>query len=377
MSSENLLMIADSVRDADMLYATGLFVPDPFIFLQNKGKNYVVMSDLEFDRAKREVAGAKVISLKKLETRIRKAGEVPSLARAARLLLKEKRISSIVVPHQFPHGFAEFLSDEGVRIRTRGAGACFPERARKTDAEIRKTRDALRVTEEGIRAGFQALRDAKIAKNKRLTLGGAAFTSERLRGIIDGRILELGGLAADTIVACGNQGCDPHERGSGPLRAHQTIIIDVFPRMQKTGYHGDITRTVVKGKASADIRGLFEAVHEAQSAAIKNIAAGKPGRIAHLAVESVYRERGYKTRRVGGRMSGFFHGTGHGLGLEIHEAPRVSARAEEPLEAGNVVTVEPGLYYHGIGGMRLEDVVVVTDRGCRNLVKIEKFLEIK
>ena len=157
-------------------------------------------------------------------------------------------------------------------------------------------------------------------------------------------------------MAGGKQGCDPHEPGYGLLRAHEPIILDIFPRSQKTGYFGDITRTVVRGRASEAVRKLYATVHQGQQIAFKKVRAGVSTAEVHRAVQDYFQQEGYRTGRHRGRMQGFFHGTGHGLGLEIHESPRLGTTSTGVLRAGQVVTVEPGLYYPEIGGVRLEDV---------------------
>ena len=192
-----------------------------------------------------------------------------------------------------------------------------------------------------------------------------------INGVIAGR----GGVAADTIVAGGNQGCDPHETGHGPLRAHQTIILDIFPRDVRTGYWGDLTRTVVRGRAREAVRKLYDTVQRGQELAFARLRAGVDGKEIHDAIQSLFRENGYLTRRYHGRMQGFFHGTGHGLGLDIHELPRFGGVSEK-LPAGSVVTVEPGLYYWGLGAVRLEDVALIQARGARNLTRFPRVLEI-
>jgi Xaa-Pro aminopeptidase len=176
-------------------------------------------------------------------------------------------------------------------------------------------------------------------------------------------------------VACGEDGCDPHNQGSGPLVADRPIILDVFPRDTRSRYFADITRTVVKGRATARVRRMYEAVAAGQSAGLLAIRAGVQGEQVHRTVQETLEGFGFQTGEVDGRMQGFFHGTGHGLGLEIHELPRVS-RLPVTLQAGHVVTVEPGLYYPGHGGVRIEDVVVVTEAGCRNLTSYPKLLEV-
>jgi Xaa-Pro aminopeptidase len=219
-----------------------------------------------------------------------------------------------------------------------------------------------------------ALRAAEV-RDGLLVLEGEILTSERVKRMIAGYLLERDYVAGRTIVAGGEQACDPHEEGHGPLKAGEAIIIDIFPRSVATRYHGDLTRTVLKGQASDALRKQFAAVRAAQEEALGCIRAGVEGPTVHARVCSLFEAQGFRTEEVGGRMQGFFHGTGHGLGLEIHEPPRVS-KVPASLQAGNVVTVEPGLYYPRAGGVRIEDVVLVTEDGCSNLVKYPKFFEV-
>ncbi|MEO6033662.1 MAG: Xaa-Pro peptidase family protein [Verrucomicrobiota bacterium] len=376
MKNETLLMVADSEHDANMLYAVGMFVPDPFIYLRFGGKPHVVMNDLEIDRARKQAAHSRVISLSQCQQKLRRSGELkPSLASVIRLLLREKRLKKVLVPNNFPHGLARELRQLKIKVKVR-EGGFFPGREIKTADEVKKLSGALMMAEVGLAEGIQALKSSKIAKDRKLLYHGVPLTSEKLRAIIDIAIIQAGGLANHTIVAGGKQGCDPHERGFGPLRANQTIILDVFPRSQKTGYFGDITRTVVKGKPSEAIRKLYHTVGQGQEIAFKQIRDNAPGAEIHQAIQEMFVREGYKTGKRKGRMEGFFHGTGHGLGLEIHEAPRIGSSSTELLKAGHVITVEPGLYYPDIGGVRLEDVALVTASGMRNLTKFEKVLEV-
>ena len=186
---------------------------------------------------------------------------------------------------------------------------------------MKKISAALLMAEIGMAEGIQVLQRAKIGKGRRLMYRDAPLTSERLRSVIDTAILQAGGLASHTIVAGGRQGCDPHEGGYGPLYAQEPIILDIFPRSQKTGYFGDITRTVVRGRASEAVRKLYDTVFQGQALAFRKMRPGVPTRKVHQAVQGFFEQEGYRTGKQKGRMQGFFHGTGHGLGLEIHEAP--------------------------------------------------------
>ncbi|HUB87515.1 MAG TPA: Xaa-Pro peptidase family protein [Verrucomicrobiae bacterium] len=373
---ENLLIVADSERDANMLYATGLFAPDPFIFLQTSERRpLVVMSDLEIDRARREAPHCRAVSLSSYQRKLRAEGvKKTSFARIIHEILREKKIRRVAVPENFPFGLARELRKLGIKLKP--LANFFPRRETKNADEVKKISAALTMAEVGMAEGMQALRLSKIDKRRQLIYRGSPLTSERLRAVIDCAILQVCGLAANTIVAGGLQACDPHERGSGRLRANELIIIDIFPRSQKTGYFGDITRTVVRGRANEAARKLYDTVWQGQKIAFEKMRAKTKTADVHKAVQNFFVQQGFKTGRHDGHMEGFFHGTGHGLGLEIHEAPRVGTNSTEVLRSGHVVTVEPGLYYPEIGGVRLEDVALITANGAKNLTRFEKVLEI-
>lgn len=373
---DNVLIVADSEHDANMLYAVRMFVPDPFVYMRLGGRCHVVMNDLEIDRARKQAPHCRIISYSKCMERLRKANvRKPNTAQIIKLLLKDKGIRRIFVPGSFPHGLARELRQIGVTVDVK-EGGIFPQREVKREDEVKKISAALMMAEVGLAEGIQTLKRAKIGRDGRLMHNGVPLTSEKLRSIIDIAIIQAGGLASHTIVAGGKQGCDPHERGHGVLRAHEPIILDVFPRSQQTGYFGDITRTVVKGKPSEAVRRLYHTVARGQDIGFKLMKAGAKGVDVHKAVQDYFVSEGYKTGQDNGRMQGFFHGTGHGLGLEIHEAPRVSASSVDTLKSGHVVTVEPGLYYPEVGGVRLEDVAYVRNGHSKNLTKFEKVLEV-
>jgi Xaa-Pro aminopeptidase len=252
-------------------------------------------------------------------------------------------------------------------------GLFWPEREAKTEDELRQMRRASAITEKGMARAMEVLRASKIGPDKKLKWSGKTLTSEILRAEIDTAILRAGGLPANTIVAGGDQACDPHERGYGPLSANSLIILDIFPRDAASGYYGDLTRTVVRGRASEEQRQLWETVRAGQALALKKMRPGVDGLKLHNEIKKFFHARGYPTEVRNGRQVGFFHGTGHGLGLEIHEYPRFQKTV---FKKGQVLTVEPGLYYPGLGGVRLEDVVALTTTGIRLLSRFEKRLEI-
>jgi len=369
-------MVADSEHDANMLYAVGMFVPDPFIFLRTRGRDYIALSDLEIDRARKQAPHCRVLSFSQYQRKLQRDGvSRPGLADVVAALLRERGIRRAVVPREFPCGLAAELQRYRVRLNPR-TGSFFPERERKSAAEVNKVSAALLMAEIGMAEGMRVLQAARIGKGRRLMYHNVPLTSEKLRAVIDCAILQAGGLASHTIVAGGEQGCDPHEAGHGPLHAHEPIILDIFPRSQQTGYFGDITRTVVRGRASEAVRKLYDTVLQGQKLAFEKMRPGVPTAQVHRTVAEFFAQQGYRTGRRGGRMEGFFHGTGHGLGLELHEAPRVGPNSVGQLQPGHVVTVEPGLYYPELGGVRLEDVALVTQARPRNLTRFEKVAEI-
>src|SRR6266404_5971539 len=367
------LIVAASENDPDMLYATRFFAPDPFIFLQERGKRTLVLSDLEIDRARKQAEADEFVSYSAREREVQgKQRKAPAYEKVLSHFLRKRGVRSAIVPANFPLGFAEELAAPKIRLRTTN-GLFWPEREAKTDEELKLMRRALQITEAGMARAIEVLASSKPGAGKKLSWSGKTLTSELLRAEIDSAILRAGGLPANTIVAGGDQACDPHERGHGPLYANSLIILDIFPRDAKTGYYGDMTRTVVRGRATEEQRRLWETVKAGQALALKKIKAGVDGLSIHQAIQALFKKRGYPTEMRNGVNVGFFHGTGHGLGLEIHEYPRLQKAV---LKDRQCLTVEPGLYYPGLGGVRHEDVVVVTRTGCKILSRFPKPLEI-
>jgi len=372
---ETLLIYTASEGDANMLYATGFFVPDPFIFFKHRGRKYAVMSDLEIDRAKRQADVDTVLSLSSYQAMLRKAGtQAPATADVLEAILRERAIRRVAVPANFPTLLADELRRRKFTLAVK-RDPFFPEREKNRADEVRNISDSLRVAELGLEAGIAALKRAKIGRGRYLYRNGSRLTSERLKTIVNTTIMAQGWVPSHTIISSGDQCCDPHHEGSGPIKAHTSIIFDIFPRSQKTGYFGDLSRTVVRGRASARLKEAYVTVQAGQEVGYKMIRDGADARAIHQKILALFEERGFPTGKIGGRMQGFFHGTGHGLGLDIHEPPRIAA-TDATLRTGHVVTVEPGLYYLGMGGVRLEDVVLVTKNGNRNLTRAPQFLEI-
>jgi Xaa-Pro aminopeptidase len=372
-NSKTRLMVAASESDADMLYATRFFAPDAFIFLEQKGKRTLVLSDLEIDRGRKQAEADEILPYSKFEKEVQgKSTKAPAYEKVLAHFLTTRKVRSAFVPAKFPLGYARELAAQKIRLEP-GGELYWPERETKTEAELRLLRKALEITEAGMARGIEVLNKSKPSKGGKLEWSGKVLTSEMLRAEIDAAVLRAGGLPANTIVAGGDQACDPHERGHGPLKANRLIILDIFPRSAASGYYGDLTRTVLRGRASDEQRQLWETVNAGQALALKKMKPGVDGLKLHKEVKQFFADQGYPTEIRDGRQTGFFHGTGHGLGLEIHEFPRFQKTV---FKAGQVLTVEPGLYYPGIGGVRTEDVVAITKSGIRMLSRFPNHLEV-
>jgi Xaa-Pro aminopeptidase len=368
------LIVAGSEHDANMLYASGFVAGDPFIWLRVDGRSTLVMSDLELGRARDESRADEIVAYGEIERRLQRGKKRPSQAKVIAAALAERGARSAAVPWNFPSSLAEDLRGLGVRLEVR-RGVFFPERQRKRPEEVAAIEEAQRACEAAVEKAFDLLRRAK-ERRGRLVAGGEVVTSELLKRAIHRELMERDCVGVRTIVSAGDQGCDPHCTGTGPVAAGQSIIFDVFPRSAKTLYFADMTRTVVKGRPSRELRRMYDDVLEAQELGESMVRAGASGLGAHEAVQRFFRRRGWRTEPRDGKWVGYFHGLGHGVGLDIHEAPWLTRNGTELVE-GAVVTVEPGLYYFGVGGVRLEDMVVVEKRGSRNLTRFEKRLAVE
>ena len=362
-----ILLYANPETDADMLYFGKFLAPDPFLAIGFGRKKIGVLSPLELGRAMKESGFTDVLSLTDVRADAARLLQIeqPTIADIIRFLAENYGISAFKVSSNFPYGIAKAVEANGLKIEL-GSDPFFPERERKNDAEAEAIRQGNAMSAAGFKLVRKILKASKADKKGFLKYDGKKLTSEFLQGAIEKHILDLGGVSANTIVAGGDQACDPHERGYGPLKANELIIVDIFPRVKSTHFHGDMTRTFLKGTASPEQKRLVETVKEAHALGLSMVKARVTGNQIHRAIQKLFVEKGYKTERIGDTYQGFFHGTGHGLGLDVHEAPRVSPNAGA-LKYGNVITVEPGLYYPGIGGCRIEDVVRVTQQGCEML----------
>jgi Xaa-Pro aminopeptidase len=381
---QNLLVIGAPEHDADAYHLSGFLAPDAVICLRVAGKRYLAVSSLEYGRATKEAPVDELLSNEELGI-IDLARELKSGARAYAVavanLLDELDASNspVIVPAHFGVVYADELRARGITLTPDGKLFDGLRRA-KTEVEISNIERTQNAVEAACAHAVGILEESEIEDDGTLQWRGAPLTSELLRSEIDVELLRRGCAADGTIVAGGPQAADPHERGHGPLKAGESIIVDIFPVDLSTRYYSDMTRTFVKGEPNEGLQEMYDAVLESQEAALSMIRAGVNGRDVHRKVADVLHEAGYKTnvhdQEKGKPLTeGFFHGTGHGVGLEIHEAPNVSL-ADDELIPGDVISVEPGVYDPEVGGVRIEDLVVVTESGCRNLTTFPKVFRI-
>ncbi|AUX09965.1 Xaa-Pro aminopeptidase [Halalkaliarchaeum desulfuricum] len=367
----DLYLIEADSDDANQLYLSGFDASDPFetAYAAETGETQLLVSGLEYGRAKKESRADQVyrhadFGFEYGDREERYDMYASFLSRVADV---EATDLTVAVPSSFPLGSAEQLRERGVELVVDADGTIDGMRAVKTDEEIDNVQDAQRANEAAMRAAEALIDAAAVDEDGTLVSNGEPLTSERVRSEIEITLLRHGCSLDETIVACGSQAADPHDRGSGPLSAGEPIIVDIFPKSKATGYHSDMTRTFSKGGPSETIREWYDLTREALEAALAAVEPGATGADVHDAACEVYEAAGEPTLRSEPETeTGFIHSTGHGVGLDVHESPSLSPSGGE-LEAGHVITVEPGLYDPAHGGVRIEDIVVVTEDGYENI----------
>ncbi len=288
--NRSILLYSDTAKSADALYFGGVEVPDPFVAFSVRGRKYAVVSALEFGRIKRASDFDSVLPLEACLERARRAlpRMRPGPAAVMALLARELRAGAFTVPADFPAGLYRDLRESGVRVVI-SDGPLFPEREIKTPPEAAAVREGNRCSAAGIAAAEAVLRASRI-RGGRLLYRGSVLTSERLKVAIEVACIEAGSISSSTIAAGGDQACDPHDRGSGPLRPNELIIVDVFPRVSATGYYGDMTRTFLRGRASDAQRAIVAAVRAAQLEGARGPSGrASTGREVHRRVTETFR----------------------------------------------------------------------------------------
>ncbi len=365
-----LLMLSESMHNADMYYATRFLASDPFIYLRlpREGKDILIVSQMEYERAKKETI------VKEIRTSLDYGYDLKTEELIAKVL-HEESINAIEVPRYFPLFTAEELRKKGIKVVPVEELSITKKRAIKDEQEVNYMKKAQRACEHAMEIALEVIKKS-VVKDNLLLENGEIVTSERIKAYIEHDLIDSGCTCdgGEPIVACGKRAADPHFTGSGSILADEPIIIDISPRLKLERYYSDMTRTVVKGESEKEIKEMYETVKHAQDSALALIQEGVTCKEVHNLVCDIFEERGYGTIRKKSK-TGFIHSTGHGVGLNLHENPSVGDNDYE-LRKGNVITIEPGLYDPEVGGVRLEDMVLVLENGCENLTRFEKELTV-
>jgi len=363
-SGADAYVIYASSRDTDMKYLTHFTTSDPFVFFKKPGEpGVIIVSQMETGRASREATATVITRSQAGLPEIMKTEKDPY--RATAKMIAGQVGKKILVPPNFPIAVANAMREYCTVVVD--GGTIQSMRAKKSKIELIFMNNVQKVTEKAMDRAISLIRNSSVKKGI-LYSDQKPLTSEHLKFSMHSLLLEHGCSAVDTIVSCGEDTAIPHMSGSGPLKSDEPIVIDLFPIEEKSGYYADMTRTVVKGEPSKDIREMYDALREAKKLGISRVKAGVSGADIHQAVVDFFNERGYETD-----TRGFIHNLGHGVGLQVHELPTIGP-AGKALESGNVITIEPGLYYPGIGGVRLEDIGAVTSRGFNNFTTFSEEL---
>lgn len=350
-----------------MLYFSRFNAFDPYLAFSLGRKKIGLAPTLEYGRMVKESAFDEVLLLPEIQKGASRRfklpkGTQPDTCQIVRHLAKLYKIREFKVGARFPAGLAFALRDAGLKIEVQAEGGLFPKREVKTAAEVEALRKGNRASAAGFRVVANTLAESTVRRGQ-LVHQGRVLTSERLRELISQASLAAGAVALHTIAAPGDQACDCHNAGHGPIRAGELIVVDIFPQRPEDGYWGDMTRTFLKGKASDAQRRLVRTVKRGHELGIRLTKPGAVGGKVQAAVDQFFADEGYETLKDSAEPEGFFHALGHGVGLEVHEDPFMRLGETWKFRKGMVVTIEPGLYYRGLGGVRIEDMVHLVPGG--------------
>ena len=370
-----IILIPSGDGDADFTYATGFAVETALYIRFEEGDDVIVTSPLEIDRARVQSRASSKLLLE--EAGYEERGPYVSYARLAAKLLRNRGLESARVSPRLQAGYLEELRATGLDVEV-DRTLFQAERRHKSPEEARFIEASQRAAEAAVVEVVSQLAQADI-RDGTLWLDESPLTSERLYARASLLLGEKGFTCPDMIIAGSPECAMPHFRGEGPIRAGAPVIIDIFPSSRTTHYHGDLTRTVVVGEIPDEIRRMHAAVLQALDAGIESIKDGASGRDVHNTVCQVLVDRGYGATTKGfdgpEGVAKMNHSTGHGVGLDVHEDPALRGPDENMLLDGDVVTVEPGLYLLGLGGVRIEDTGMVTWDGFKNFTSLTRSLD--
>lgn len=363
----DVLIHGDTIRSPELRHEVPVPIPDAFLYAEKDGRRVVVLHSLEIPRVREDARELEIIALEQLGTdelfAQGKQGWEIELEVAVRAC-RELGIERAAVPPLFPTGLADHLRAHGVELAVERD--LFDTRRRsKNETEIAGIRRAQRACEAALDAARELLRSAH-PNGAGLEVDGEPLTCERIKRVIEDVFADHNVEGSDMIVSHGAQTAVGHNQGSGQIAPNEPIVFDLFPKDKTTGCYSDMTRTYVVGEPSDEVKEWFTLVKRALETSTAGVKPGVNGRALFELVCDQFHEAGYKTQlnKEPGEVleDGFFHSLGHGVGLEVHELPSMG-RAGQDLVPGDVITIEPGLYRSGYGGVRLEDIVLVTADG--------------
>ncbi len=360
MNSADLLLDA---RGPEILHRTGITAPDSFIYIYPKGGTPTVFFDArEYDVQKQKIAVLKNgVDVQRLES-----FSGTTFQETLANILTKFQINAVNISPGMEYRYICMLQEKHIAINVHDYES---ERDRKTEKELEIMIDAQRVNESAFDLVWNVLNDSVIQED-RILYQGDVLTSELVKSKVRVQLLEQGyGCPDGIIIASGEQTARPHDEGNGPLLPNESIIVDIFPSSETTGFVADMTRTFVKGNPKPEVQALFDTVQSVQKEIANSIQVGEKCSDVHARTVSAFAKLGHPTSPE----QGFMHGTGHSLGLSVHEGPRLNSSCDRIIEHGMTLTVEPGLYYPGVGGVRIEDVIVFHPNGTKeNITQFDK-----
>lgn len=382
-----LVIAGIPIRNLALYHRIRFAVGDPAAVVEwppsegHAGRRLLILRDIELERARRDARADSCHGPAEFTPQGGLSGDrETATAQSLAECLRREGVVRVRGDRTLPLIFADHLREAGIEVDY-DESAGVSERRSKDAREIEAMREAQRATEAAVELACRTIAGATADADGALSDRDGPLTSERVRTMIDLALLERGFDAWPSIVAGGPIGADCHEGGRGRLRTSEPVIVDVFPRSKATLYHGDCTRTVVHGEIPDTVARMHAAVVDAKRAGIAACRPGATGEDVHRATLAEIHRHGFASGAMpgedeasGSSWIGMVHGTGHGLGLEVHEPPLLDFKGPE-LVVGDALTVEPGLYGRGVGGIRIEDLVVVTESGCENLNALPEGLD--
>ena len=363
----DVLIYGDTMRSPELRHEVPVLIPDGFLYAEKDGRRVVILHSLEIPRVREDVPELEIVPLEQLGLDELFAQGLKGWQVELEIAVRgcrELGIQHAVVPASFPLGHADHLRANGIDVTVERD--LFNHRRRaKSATEIAGIRRAQRACEAALDASRELLRRAQ-PNGGELELDGEPLTSERIKRVIEDVFADHDVEGGDMIVAHGAQTAVGHDMGSGQIAPNEPIVFDLFPKDRATGCYSDMTRTYVVGEPSDEVKEWHALVKHALETSTAGVKPGVNGRTLFEQVCEQFHAAGYKTQLNKDPdevlEDGFFHSLGHGVGLEVHELPSLG-RAGQDLVPGDVVTIEPGLYRSGRGGVRLEDIVLVTHAG--------------